>query len=889
MADWWYYGSQDGKQVNPLWECEQIINNIRPLNDAIANMSLSEAAQYIADKLDNGSPVGNLIVKFAENFEDTEETETDTYVIGSVNQGGGGRSGGGGAGRRGDASEVWDEYVSNERGYVSVFGNAAETEEAIPYLVLLTKGNILSLGVELFLPQSAAIAALLPYAGLATTEEFWMDSAEKALEIGTTLLEYTFKGIPIKGLVPAIMDPDKQIWVDNAMMEKLKAFLSKTWKSEYIASAIFSTVASAFPAYISSSLFYYDYEYSTGFHFWAYQEYISGFKKIAIYNTSKIDDYYNGYGCAIIASDVPGNVVRKVGTSNNSKEEAYNKFSSNPTIRTDTLKSYTYNNKTVYYRFESIGASNANNHIEFFTGVPNIKPYNSDVYLVNTSLIAWTMMYGDIQTPDMPTGITSRSTFTPSIPHPPYVLKDSGSLNLRQLTPVTLPENQPWLTSPNDPDTASTDSAIEPFLWPSVNQNDFVPYDPDEHPDMAYDPDSATAPLPTPQNVPTTQPIENPSSHGVPDISYDPSILDPPISGGISPIIGVPNPLDWPSIVTTDTSAEHNGDPGLIHVYNPSNTEMQNFGRWLWVTYNDTTLIKIFNNPFDGVIGAHELYATPASAGVKEKIRSGFLVSDVDAYPVLVRYININCGSIVIPEYWGNYLDYAPYTKVFVYLPFIGIVELEADDIIGHSVNINYAVDTYTGACIAQITVAKDDYVNTLYEFQGNCAVEVPITGGSQAAIKAGLITAAAYGISGVIGSVGGAVSGVLGGLASTKNVAGGIVGGVMGGLSGLGETAANAINNVVSLKSSVQHSGTFGSSFGAMGIKKPYIIVKRPIQKVVPGYNQDYGYPAHKQVVIGQCQGYLKVLEINVVSPTATNDEKAQIEALLKQGVYVS
>lgn len=884
MADWWYYGSQDGKQVNPLWEVEQIINNIRPLNDAIANMSLSEAVQYIADKLDNGSPVGNLIVKFAENFKDTAETETDTYVIGSVNQGGGGRSGGGGAGRTGDASEVWDEYISNERGYVSVFGNAAETEDAIPYLALLTKGNILSLGVQLFLPQSAAIAALLPYVGLATTEEFWRDSAEQALEIGTTLLEYTFKGIPIKGLVPAIMDQDRKIWVDNSMLVSLQEYLNLNPLQEFDYIIHQGKRVYRIPAGTTLYIRYRIVDTDDSVLSYNSLVYRGDRDTTACYSNFR---YNTTYICSVnILSFGDNNYTINGVIGRASSRENYPSYPipSESSISSD--QNYIKNKKRVYYHIGgwTSGTADLRKIQVDYSSIP-LPDGSGDDYVF--SEIAWEMVYGDTYEGETVDGIEKREKYIPSLPYPPYVLKDSGTLDLRQLTPITLPENQPWLTSPNDPDTASTDSAIEPFLWPSVNQNEFVPYDPNEYPDMAYDPESATAPLPTPQNVPETQPIENPSSPGVPDISYDPSILDPPISGGISPIIGVPDPIQWPSAVPGDTSGTHNGDPGLIHVYNPSNTEMQSFGRWLWVTYNDVTLNKIFNNPFDGIIGAHELYATPASVGVKEKIRSGFLVSDVDAYPVLVRYTNINCGSIVIPEYWGNYLDYAPYTKVHAYLPFIGIVELEADDIIGHSVNINYAIDAYTGACIAQITVAKEDYVNTLYEFQGNCAVEVPMTGGSQAAIKAGLITAAAYGISGIIGSIGGAASGALGGL--TLGPGGAIAGGIIGGVEGLASTAAQAVNNVVSLKSSVQHSGTFGSSFGAMGIKKPYIIVKRPIQKVVPGYNQDYGYPAHKQVVIGQCQGYLKVLEINVVSPTATNDEKAQIEALLKQGVYVS
>ena len=62
-------------------------------------------------------------------------------------------------------------------------------------------------------------------------------------------------------------------------------------------------------------------------------------------------------------------------------------------------------------------------------------------------------------------------------------------------------------------------------------------------------------------------------------------------------------------------------------------------------------------------------------------------------------------------------------------MPFIGIVELECDDIVGHGINITYTIDAYNGSCIAQITVAKSDYENTVYQFSGNCAVELPLAG----------------------------------------------------------------------------------------------------------------------------------------------------------------
>ena len=89
--------------------------------------------------------------------------------------------------------------------------------------------------------------------------------------------------------------------------------------------------------------------------------------------------------------------------------------------------------------------------------------------------------------------------------------------------------------------------------------------------------------------------------------------------------------------------------------------------------------------------------------------------------------------------------------------------------------------------------------------------------------------------------------------------------------------------------KSTVQKSGQFGSSYGAMGIKTPFITITRPKQIQVPNYNELYGYPAHKMVTVGACTGFLRCREVHVISPTASDEEKALIENLMKSGVYVT
>ena len=460
--------------------------------------------------------------------------------------------------------------------------------------------------------------------------------------------------------------------------------------------------------------------------------------------------------------------------------------------------------------------------------------------------------------------------------------------------PIPMPQPYPSPDPDDEPDPgeiAEPDTVIDPWIQPN--------------PDPKVNPDPMDEPMPGPEQDPSQpgEPISpfeptpdpNPDSPIQPEPEPDPdpdpdtppvNPIPPPI--GISPIPAMP-----------DTPSAFDSTHGLISVYNPTPAELYAFADWLWVTYADATIDKIWNNPFDGVITLFELYCDPTIDG-RKNIRSGFLDSGIAADTVS-RYTEINCGTLGIPEYYGNYFDYSPYSKAHIYLPFIGIQELNVDDIVGHFVNVTYRIDEYNGSCIAMITCAKVtevngedvEYSNTMYQFSGNCAVELPLTGGSQANIKAGMMTADAYQQAANISAMGQLVGGIASTVGGLLSLNAGSVGSGIGSMIGAAGTAAygqaNALSNMLSGKSTVQKSGSFGASHGALGIKTPFITVTRPKQIDVANYNKLYGFPAHKMVTVGTCEGYLRCREVHVKSATATDAEKSLIEQMLKTGVYVN
>lgn len=294
---------------------------------------------------------------------------------------------------------------------------------------------------------------------------------------------------------------------------------------------------------------------------------------------------------------------------------------------------------------------------------------------------------------------------------------------------------------------------------------------------------------------------------------------------------------------------------GMCSVYNPTKEQLKNFSAWLWSPNFLDNFLKIFQNPMDAIIGLHIMYATPIT-GTPANIVCGYLDSGVSSKVVTQQFSEVDCGHVAIPEYFGNALDYEPYTQVHVYLPFIGIVSLKPNDVIGKELYIKYGVDAMTGTCLAVLTTKKGSSEIACYTFPGNCACQIPISGGNYAQMITGLAGFVASGV----------------GAAATGNP-----------LMALG-AGASLLNSHLD----VSHGGAIGSNAGAMGIRTPYVIITRKSAYEATRYNEFYGYPANKTVQLSSCKGYTRVKHVHIEIPTATANEKKEIETLLKQGVII-
>lgn len=302
-----------------------------------------------------------------------------------------------------------------------------------------------------------------------------------------------------------------------------------------------------------------------------------------------------------------------------------------------------------------------------------------------------------------------------------------------------------------------------------------------------------------------------------------------------------------PGVVIPDGSA---GD--LFTVYRPTSTQLAALGSWLWSDDFIDQLKKMFSDPMQSIIGLHKVFIPPLLGG-SSTIKVGYLDSNVPSDVIKQQYSTVNCGSVDLPEYFGNVFDYAPHTRVQLYLPFVGIVDLDPADVMRSTITVKYTGDAYSGACLANVYVKRDGNECCLYTFTGNDAVQYPLSSGSYMGLAS-------------------AVLGVAGGIATA------MVNPIYG--------ATAMIGGVMSARTKVQHAGNLSGNAGAMGIKYPYLIITRPQTATATNFQDYVGKPANVLAQVSQCSGYTRIEGCKVSNINeATQEEKEEISKILSSG----
>lgn len=537
-----------------------------------------------------------------------------------------------------------------------------------------------------------------------------------------------------------------------------------------------------------------------------------------------------------------------------------------------SVATYTRNGKTVIYTGPPYSGIpfNPNNYsnVQTYFPINRLKPNTS----APNGADAWIIKYGSASSPSSTPGITPWPGTTDMVdavtgadPHVvsenlysqyPDVMGAPILINVMDdsCNPVTKKYYKVPITYSPTNNTVEVPVSLNGEFNPQIN--------PSFNPDFNFDPSI---------NVPNT--IQNiidlisgsGGGYGIATEVPDPEGTPPEPGPGPEP--GNPTPVQTLDPEIPDTGSGTAPDPetelpvvdvrSMWHVYNPATSQLEALGNWLWSTNILDVLIRTFSNPLESIMGVHAIYGEPHVSGA-QNIVVGPLTSDVSALVVTSQYTTVDCGSVWLTEYFGNVFDYYPYTKVSLFLPFVGIVDLSTADVMRGKISVSYNIDVYSGAAVAFVSIERDGVGGVIYQYPANCAIEYPVSSASYSRLMQATITTAVTAVAALTGEV---------------HAAG---------------AAGAASNALAPNKIQVQRSGNFSGNIGAMGSKRPYLIITRPQTNMAINFEKYDGLASNFTTQLGSCKGYTKCKEVHLNCPGAYKEELDEIESLLLSGVIL-
>lgn len=355
------------------------------------------------------------------------------------------------------------------------------------------------------------------------------------------------------------------------------------------------------------------------------------------------------------------------------------------------------------------------------------------------------------------------------------------------------------------------------------------------------------------------------------DSPYDPSGPGGGDGDGENPYDpGDPNPFpDDPPFSIADS--------GMLSVYTPSNVQLNLLAGYLWSSNFFTSLVKdMYADAMDVILSLGVLPFNIPSGGTRT-IKVGDRDSEVTSNYPSEKYHTLDCGSVHLGTTIGAYIDYAPYTKGDIYIPFVGMVPLDIDAFMGHDIGLKYKVEICTGAGVAFLMRDSDVWQT----FACNLLTPIPLSGANYSQMWGTVVGATA-----ALAGAGAAGAAGMGAAATAGEAAEGAQ--AVSGVSGNIAKASSSIMSAAATKPSIQKSNNISVISGILVNRKPFILLHRPNLMLPTGQNKLQGYPSYIKETLANITGYSRVSSVNLSVPGATAREINLIDSILKTGFIV-
>lgn len=297
----------------------------------------------------------------------------------------------------------------------------------------------------------------------------------------------------------------------------------------------------------------------------------------------------------------------------------------------------------------------------------------------------------------------------------------------------------------------------------------------------------------------------------------------------------------------------------LTSTYVMTPNRLKQLGSVLWGSSFMDNIRLVNNSPIENIISIKMFpFTLPTSSDSEVVLGNVSMGVNGSLLPNNYSYEH-EIGSVSIPKHYNNFMDFAPFTRLMLYLPYVAVIELDNSLFMGRTLTVKYIIDIVLGT--ANVMLYADGII--VQEVSCQVGVDIPITSSNRASVEMGIVSNALTS-------------------AATGAAVGGVVGAVSGALGGTLMSAGHA-------KYTSTTSGTPSSACSMYAYKNPILIIDRPIYQEVDGFAHTKGKLCLKNKTINQLKGFtIMDKNIDLKNLPCTNEEKEEIRNILSSGFFV-
>lgn len=303
--------------------------------------------------------------------------------------------------------------------------------------------------------------------------------------------------------------------------------------------------------------------------------------------------------------------------------------------------------------------------------------------------------------------------------------------------------------------------------------------------------------------------------------------------------------------------------PEFVHTYTFTQKDLAAFREVLWDNDITSKLERLFGaDLLNGIISFGLTYVPNTIETTISNIQIGSVLVTANAARVLNPRWETTIAATVFKRYFGNFLDFEPYTKITLHVPNMGDFSIRPSDVMGKTAFFVMSGDIGTGDLHIY---GKTTDGTILFSHTGRFMVNIPLSS--------------------------------KGNENNSKNAIDNIAGAVAGSIQNIIGFAKSMAQDITGWNPTPNTANTINVESSYLDFQEMYYKIERPSYSLPSNYGKYNGYPSNIETKLSNALGYYEINNIiwdnDIESSQAGTNRKPttkQINAIiemLKQGVY--